>query len=240
MLKKLQIGQIMDSLWLILVCLALGGFMSWKMGPALVTLVKGVQPLTAEKELSEMEGKYVSWNVKYPIDEYLETTRTTKVNGVSTGTRKHRSSWLVIDEDREICLSIEVPVKRFDEMLAQSDKFFDAIDTEAFVVEGGVDVGAVKVLGGLLQEDREFHRLRSLYGRLAQIYPLENWQEKEIECLMSMNQHQEACQPFCNSKAFITLFLFIAMSTLLIPTLVGMSSFVIVLEIFAKKVLSAR
>ncbi len=53
---------------------------------------------------------------------------------------------------------------------------------------------AVKVLGGLLQEDREFHRLRSLYGRLAQIYPLENWQEKEIECLMSMNQHQEACQ----------------------------------------------
>ena len=33
MLKKLQIGQIMDSLWLILVCLALGGFMSWKMGP---------------------------------------------------------------------------------------------------------------------------------------------------------------------------------------------------------------
>ena len=163
MLKKLQIGQIMDSLWLILVCLALGGFMSWKMGPALVTLVKGVQPLTAEKELSEMEGKYVSWNVTYPIDEYLETTRTTKVNGVSTGTRKHRSSWLVIDEDREICLSIEVPVKRFDEMLAQSDKFFDAIDTEAFVVEGGVDVaGSLEVLEG--EELRYFNRMASSYG----------------------------------------------------------------------------
>ena len=59
---------------------------------------------------------------------------------------------------------------------------------------------AVKVLGGLLQEDREFHRLRSLYGRLAQIYPLENWQEKEIECLMSMNQHQEACQLYQSNQ----------------------------------------
>lgn len=163
MLKKLQMGQIMDSLWIILVCLALGGFMFWKMGPGLVTLVKGVQPLTAEKELSEMEGKYVSWDVTYPIDEYLETTRTTKVNGVSTGTKKHRSSWLVIDEDRGICLSIEVPAKRFDEMLAQSDKFFDAIDAEEFLLEGGVPVsGSLEVLEG--EELRYFNRMASSYG----------------------------------------------------------------------------
>ena len=66
----------------------------------------------------------------------------------------------MIDEDREICLSIEVPVKRFDEMLAQSDKFFDAIDTEAFVVEGGVDVaGSLEVLEG--EELRYFNRMAS-------------------------------------------------------------------------------
>lgn len=58
---------------------------------------------------------------------------------------------------------------------------------------------AVDILGGLLKEERKFQQMRSLYGRLAQIYPLENWQEKEIECLMCMNQHQEACQLYQNT-----------------------------------------
>ena len=50
-----------------------------------------------------MEGRYVTWEVAYPVDEYMETTKTTKVNGVSTGgPKKYRSSWIVIDGDRGI------------------------------------------------------------------------------------------------------------------------------------------
>ena len=32
MVKKLRMGQIMDSLWIVLICLALSGFMLYKMG----------------------------------------------------------------------------------------------------------------------------------------------------------------------------------------------------------------
>ncbi|MDE6203995.1 MAG: hypothetical protein K2G19_11035, partial [Lachnospiraceae bacterium] len=163
MLKKLRMGQIMDSLWIILCCLAFSGFMLWKMGPGLVALIKGAQPLTAGKELAEVEGTYVSWNVKYPVDVYMETTKTTKVNGVSTGTRKYRSSWLVIDEDRGICLSVEVPEKRYDEMLEQSDRFFDAIQAETDITDGGVEVaGSLEVLEG--EELRYFKQVAGSYG----------------------------------------------------------------------------
>lgn len=149
MVKKLRMGQIMDSLWIVLICLALSGFMLYKMGPGLIALIKGPELLTAEKDLAEMEGKYVSWEVKYPVDIYMETTKTTKVNGVSTGTKKHRTSWLVIDEDRGICLSIEVPAKRSNEMMAQSNKFFAAMETETDVTGSGVQVaGSLEVLEG--------------------------------------------------------------------------------------------
>ena len=149
MVKKLRMGQIMDSLWIVLICLALSGFMLYKMGPGLIALIKGPELLTAEKDLAEMEGKYVSWEVKYPVDIYMETTKTTKVNGVSTGTKKHRTSWLVIDEDRGICLSIEVPAKRSNEMMAQSTKFFAAMETETDVTGSGVQgAGSLEVLEG--------------------------------------------------------------------------------------------
>lgn len=162
MLKKLRIGQFMDSLWIILVCLALGGFMFWKMGPGLIALIGGAEPLTAETDLTDMEGKYVSWDVKCPVDEYMETTKTTKVNGVSTGTNKYRSSWLVIDEDRGICLSVEVPVKRFEEMLKQSDEFFDAIDAGSDLPDGSVAVaGSLEVLEG--DELRYFKQVAGSY-----------------------------------------------------------------------------
>lgn len=163
MLKKLRMGQIMDSLWIILVCLAMGGFMFWKMGPGLVTLIKGTEPLTAEKELSEMEGRYVTWEVAYPVDEYMETTKTTKVNGVSTGgPKKYRSSWIVIDGDRGICLSVEVPAKRFDEMMAQSDAFFDSIDAGTDLKDGGVQVeGSLDILEG--EDLRYFKQMANSY-----------------------------------------------------------------------------
>ena len=151
MVKKLRMGQILNSIWLILFLAAMGGFFCWKMGPGFIDLLKGPTPLTAELDLESMEGKYVSWEAKYPVDEYMETTKMTKVNGVSTGTKKKGSSWLVIDYDRGICLSVEVPAKRFEEMDAQADIFYEFLEQEtAMEIEGdGVMVaGTLEVLEG--------------------------------------------------------------------------------------------
>lgn len=149
MLKKLRMGQIMDSLWLILLLAALSGVMLWNVGFSSITALMGAKPLTADAELSDMVGKYVSWEVKCPVDEYMETTKTTKVNGVSTGTKKDRSSWLVLDEERGICLSIEVPNKRYDEMVEQSDKFWDMLDTNGDLPATSVSVsGTLEILSG--------------------------------------------------------------------------------------------
>ena len=149
MLKKLRIGQIMDSLWLILLLGLLSCVMLWNVGFSSITALMGAKPLTADNDLSDMVGKYVSWEVKYPVDEYMETTKTTKVNGVSTGTKKDRSSWLVLDEDRSICLSIEVPNKRYDEMVEQSDEFWDNLDNDAYLPSTGVTVsGTLEILEG--------------------------------------------------------------------------------------------
>ncbi|NBK92271.1 hypothetical protein D5278_09865 [bacterium 1XD21-13] len=149
MLKKLRIGQIMDSLWLIVILGVLSGVMLWNVGLSSITALMGPKPLAVDAELSDMVGKYISLEVKYPVDEYMETTKTTKVNGVSTGTKKDRSSWLVLDEDRGICISIEVPNKRYDEILDQSDAFWDAYETGADLPTSGVTVsGTLEILEG--------------------------------------------------------------------------------------------
>ena len=165
MVKKLRMGQILNNLWLILVLFALGGFLCWKMGPGLFDLLKGPKRLTSESNLESMEGKYVSWEVKYPVDEYIETTKTTKINGVSTGTKKKSSSWLVIDYDRGICLSVEVPVKRFEEMDAQADIFYEFLEQETEMeldVDGIVVAGTLEVLEG--EELSYFKQLASYAG----------------------------------------------------------------------------
>lgn len=149
MLKKLKIGQIMDSFWILLFLLAASGFMLFKMGLPCIKALMGPAPLTAEAELSEMEGSYVSWEVICPVAEYMETTKTTKVNGVSTGEKPYRSSWLVIDEERGICLSVEIPAKRYDEMERQSDRFFNALNTGSDLPAPGMSIsGSLEILTG--------------------------------------------------------------------------------------------
>ncbi len=140
MLKKLRMGQIMNNLWIILILLAISGFMFFKMGPGLFDLAKGADVLTGDKELKDMVGEYVTWTVYNPLGEYVETMTTTKVNGVSTGTKKSRSSWMVIDYEREIILSVEVPAKRYDEMERQSDLLYQALEQDTEITGDGVTV----------------------------------------------------------------------------------------------------
>ena len=149
MLKKLRMGQIMNSIWIILIVLAICGFMFYKMGPGLIDLIKGATVLTKEKEMDDMLGEYVTWTVNCPLGEYVETMTTTKVNGVSTGTKKSSSSWMVFDEEREILLSVEINEKRYDEMDRQSDLFYSALNQNTEIKGDGVTVtGTLEVLSG--------------------------------------------------------------------------------------------
>lgn len=127
MLRKLRMGQIKGAIGIILFCAVVGILMLCDTGLSCITALMGAKPLPAEAELTDMVGKYVSWEVRYPVGEYMETTKTTKINGVSTGTKKDRSSWLVLDEDRGIGISVEVAYKRYDEMADQAQAFYDAI-----------------------------------------------------------------------------------------------------------------
>lgn len=156
MFGKLRMGQIKNAIGAILFCAALGGFALWHMGLPCIKAIMGPKPLPAEAELSEMVGKYVSWEVQYPIDEYMETTKTTKVNGISTGTKTDRSSWLALDENRGICLSVEIPYKRYDEMAGQAEAFYDALELDKGLPETGVKVsGTLEILEG---EDLSYYK----------------------------------------------------------------------------------
>lgn len=149
MLKKLRMGQIMNILWILLILLAICGFIFYKMGPGLLDMAKGATVLTEEKELEDMVGEYVTWTVNCPLGEYLETMTTTKVNGASTGTKKSGSSWIVIDENRGILMSVEVEAKRYDEIDRQSDLFYQAWEQDKELTGEGVAVtGTLEVLSG--------------------------------------------------------------------------------------------
>lgn len=163
MLKKLRMGQILDGLWVLLLFLAMSVFMLFKMGPGLIDLVKGPTVLSGEARLENMVGEYVSWTADYPVEEYMETTKTTKVNGVSTGTKKSRSSWLVLDEQRGICLSIEVPVKHYDEMDRRADLFYQSLEDGTELAGEGITVaGTLEVLEG--EELRYFKQMAGYVG----------------------------------------------------------------------------
>lgn len=78
------------------------------------------------------------------------------------------------------------------------------ISTELWVMTESIQLkrmfeAAIKELEGLLKPERKMRQLFQIYGKAAKIYPFENWQEKEIECLVLMNQSQEAYQLYKNT-----------------------------------------
>ena len=78
------------------------------------------------------------------------------------------------------------------------------ISTEMWVMAESMQLkrlfeDAIRELEGSLKQERRLRQLFQLYAKAARIYPFENWQEKEIECLMLMNQSQEAYQLYKNT-----------------------------------------
>lgn len=116
---------------------------------AVIDAIKGPVVLTGEMNLQEMEGQYVSYEVKYPLGSYMEEMVTKKVNGVSKGTSKSRLGYVVYDEDRDEFLAVECAAKMEKEMEALADQFWDSLDGQADVAETGIVVkGSLELLSG--------------------------------------------------------------------------------------------
>lgn len=149
MVRKLQIRELVNGSILMLFFLVVGLVMLWDVKFSAVDALRGAVTLTDEMDLAEMEGQYVSYEVKYPLGEYMEVTKTTKVNGISTGTKKDRSSYMVLDGERGVCLSVQVPVKLHSDMEDLTDRFYLAFETgEDFPETGIVVTGSLERLEG--------------------------------------------------------------------------------------------
>ena len=164
----MRIGQFMDILWIVALFWALAAAIFWKQHASVIGFFKGPVELTSESDWEEMTGEYISWEVKCPLGEYMETTKTTTINGASTGTKKSRSSWIVLDEEQGILLSVEVPVKRYDEIDAQCDRFYEAFeqtaeDSDIEIPEGILVAGTMEVLRG---EELKYFRQAALTAGL--------------------------------------------------------------------------
>lgn len=154
MINKLQMKELMSVFFLVVFLGGLSGFMFSRVGLSAVTAIRGSVPLEAEADLADMEGRYVTYEAKYPLGEYLEVTKVTKKYGVTQSSKKDSSAYVVFDEAREVFLSIQVGADRCSEMEAIPDKYQEAID------KGEEDFSGILVSGSLDRltgEDLEYY-----------------------------------------------------------------------------------
>lgn len=156
MVKKMTWAVRTPQICLGFVLLVIGYVMFAMMNFSVFDAIKGPVELTAEMSLQEMEGQYVSYEVKYPLGTYMEETVTKKVNGVSTGTSRSRLGYIVYDENRDDFLAVECAVKQEDEMEGLVDQFWAALDGQGDVAETGIVIkGSLELLMG---EDLRYYK----------------------------------------------------------------------------------
>ena len=156
MVKKMTWAVRTPQICLGFVLLVIGYVMFAMTNFSVFDAIKGPVELTAEMSLQEMEGQYVSYEVKYPLGTYMEETVTKKVNGVSTGTSRSRLGYIVYDENREDFLAVECAVKQEDEMEDLADQFWAALDGQGDVAETGIVIkGSLELLMG---EDLRYYK----------------------------------------------------------------------------------
>ena len=76
MVKKMTWAVRTPQICLGFVLLVIGYVMFAMMNFSVFDAIKGPVELTAEMSLQEMEGQYVSYEVKYPLGTYMEETVT--------------------------------------------------------------------------------------------------------------------------------------------------------------------
>lgn len=107
---------------------------------AIIDLVKGPIPLTAESNLEELEGSYVSWELKYPMGEFIEIKKKTRVRGYTSSPRRSRAGYVAFDPEREILIAVELPAKRDEEVEEQMDLFYEAMESGEELPQTGLSV----------------------------------------------------------------------------------------------------
>lgn len=130
--------------------------------PRTVKAVRGSIPLDKDADLTELEGSYVAYEVKYPVGQYMEIRKTPETNGKkdpnsqNDETGKERVSYVVIDEARGICLSVQIPTVKCREMEELLETFYDALYEETQLPATGITVqGSLDRLEG---EDLKYFR----------------------------------------------------------------------------------
>lgn len=58
---------------------------------------------------------------------------------------------------------------------------------------------AVRALGEILEEQREYRQILEVYDQAAGLYPFEEWQVAQVDCLMKMGQYDKAYQVYLDT-----------------------------------------
>ena len=140
MIQELQKKQLKKVLTILAIAVAIGGFFGYFSKMAIIDLVKGPIPLTAESNLEELEGSYVSWELKYPMGEFIEIKKKTRVRGYTSSPRRSRAGYVAFDPEREILIAVELPAKRDEEVEEQMDLFYEAMESGEELPQTGLSV----------------------------------------------------------------------------------------------------
>ena len=140
MIQELQKKQLKKVLTILAIAVAIGGFFGYFSKMAIIDLVKGPIPLTAESNLEELEGSYVSWELKYPMGEFIEIKKKTRVRGYTSSPRRSRAGYVAFDPEREILIAVELPAKRDEEVEEQMDLFYEAMESGDELPQTGLSV----------------------------------------------------------------------------------------------------
>lgn len=140
MIRELQKKQLKKVFIILAIAVAIGGFFGYFSKMAVIDLVKGPVPLTEESNLEELEGSYVSWELKYPLGEFIEIKKKTRVRGYTSSPRRSRAGYVALDPEREILIAVELPAKRDEEVEAQMDLFYEAMESGKELPKTGLSV----------------------------------------------------------------------------------------------------
>ena len=124
-----------------------------------------------------LDGNHYIWNRKNPVDLDVDRFET-----------------LVEQAGRREESGEEVLKKAFD---IYQGELLPAVANETWVITRSLELKkkyawCVEQLGKLLREKKEYQPLYGIYKKAAKIYPYDEWQGGEIDCLIAMERYGEA------------------------------------------------
>lgn len=138
-----------------------------------------------EEDYIVLENGTCRWSSSFPVEvdvikfeEKVEKSRTAE--GVQ---RK-----LLLEEAEALC----------------TGEFLPAFSTELWVIERSLKYKkryeqVVQELGAILETEGDYNRELALYRKAAKIYPYDQWQMKEMDCLIAIKEYRSAYELYQNT-----------------------------------------